>query len=67
MSNSTNKDPLNLNIIISELKGKLDAKTKSFYDYQEEKEKIIDELKNNIFELKKENRGLKETNVKLSH
>ena len=33
---------VNLSIKVSELKGKLEAKTRSFYEYQEEKEKLIE-------------------------
>ena len=55
---------VNLSIKISELKGKLEAKTKSFYEYQEEKEKVIDELNNKINIMRKENLSLKETKVK---
>jgi len=55
---------VNLSIKISELKGKLEAKTKSFYEYQEEKEKLIDELNNKLTTLKKENLALKEIKVK---
>ena len=54
----------NLSIKISELKGKLEAKTKSFYEYQEEKEKLIDELNNKLNTLRKENIALKEIKVK---
>ena len=54
---------VNLSIKISELKGKLEAKTKSFYEYQEEKEKLIDELNNKLTTLKKENLALKEIKV----
>ena len=54
----------NLSIEISELKGKLEAKTKSFYEYQEEKEKLIDELNNKLNTLRKENIALKEIKVK---
>ena len=54
----------NLSIKISELKGKLDAKTKSFYEYQEEKEKLIDEMNVKINTLRKENLALKEIKVK---
>ena len=55
---------VNLSIKISELKGKLEAKTKSFYEYQEEKEKLTDELNNKINTLRKENLALKEIKVK---
>ena len=55
---------MNLSIKISELKGKLDAKTKSFYEYQEEKEKLIDEMNVKINTLRKENLALKEIKVK---
>ena len=54
----------NLSIEISELKGKLEAKTKSFYEYQEEKEKLIDELNNKLNTLRKENIALKEIKKK---
>ena len=55
---------MNLSIKISELKGKLEAKTKSFYEYQEEKEKLIDEMNIKINTLRKENLSLKEIKVK---
>jgi len=55
---------MNLSIKISELKGKLEAKTKSFYEYQEEKEKLIDEMNIKINTLRKENLALKEIKVK---
>ena len=55
---------VNLSIKISELKGKLEAKTKSFYEYQEEKEKLIDELNTKINIMRKENLSLKEVKVK---
>ena len=55
---------MNLSIKISELKGKLEAKTKSFYEYQEEKEKLIDEVNIKINTLRKENLSLKEIKVK---
>ena len=55
---------VNLSIKISELKGKLEAKTKSFYEYQEEKEKLIDELNTKINVIRKENLALKEIKVK---
>lgn len=55
---------VNLSIKISELKGKLEAKTKSFYEYQEEKEKLIDELNTKINLMRKENLTLKEIKVK---
>jgi hypothetical protein len=55
---------VNLSIKISELKGKLEAKTKSFYEYREAKEKLIDELNNKLTTLKKENLALKEIKVK---
>ena len=55
---------VNLSIKISELKGKLEAKTKSFYEYQEEKEKLIDELNTKINIMRKENLSLKEIKVK---
>ena len=55
---------VNLSIKVSELKGKLEAKTKSFYEYQEEKEKLIDELNTKINIMRKENLSLKEIKVK---
>jgi len=55
---------VNLSIKVSELKGKLEAKTRSFYEYQEEKEKLIDELNSKINALRKENLALKEIKVK---
>ena len=55
---------VNLSIKISELKGKLEAKTKSFYEYQEEKEKLIDELNTKLNIMRKENLSLKEIKVK---
>ena len=55
---------VNLSIKISELKGKLEAKTKSFYEYQEEKEKLIDELNTKLNIMRKENLSLKEVKVK---
>ena len=55
---------MNLSIKISELKGKLEAKSKSFYEYQEEKEKLIDEMNIKINTLRKENLALKEIKVK---
>ena len=55
---------MNLSIESSEPKGKLDAKTKSFYEYQEEKEKLIDELNVKINTLRKENLALKQIKVK---
>ena len=55
---------VNLSIKVSELKGKLEAKTKSFYEYQEEKEKLIDELNTKINLMRKENLSLKEIKVK---
>ena len=55
---------VNLSIKISELKGKLEAKTKSFYEYQEEKEKLIDELNTKLNVIRKENLALKEIKVK---
>lgn len=55
---------VNLSIKVSELKGKLEAKTKSFYEYQEEKEKLIDELNTKINMMRKENLSLKEIKVK---
>ena len=55
---------INLNIQLSELKGKYEAKEKSFNEYREEKERIIDELKTQIFNMKKENAILKENSVK---
>ena len=55
---------VNLSIKLSELKGKLEAKTRSFYEYQEEKEKLIDELNSKINALRKENLALKEIKVK---
>ena len=63
--NQKNKNnDVNLSIKISELKGKLEAKTKSFYEYQEEKEKLIDELNSKINTFRKENLALKEIKVK---
>ena len=55
---------VNLSIKISELKGKLEAKTKSFYEYQEEKEKLIDELNTKLNIMRKESLSLKEVKVK---
>jgi len=55
---------VNLSIKLSELKGKLEAKTKSFYEYQEEKEKQIDDMNIKMNALRKENLGLKEIKVK---
>ena len=55
---------VNLSIKVSELKGKLEAKKKSFYEYQEEKEKQIDELNTKINAMRKENLSLKEIKVK---
>ena len=55
---------VNLSIKVSELKGKLEAKTRSFYEYQEEKEKLIDELNTKINLMRKENLSLKEIKVK---
>ena len=55
---------MNLSIKLSELKGKLEAKTKSFYEYQEEKEKQIDDMNIKMNALRKENLGLKEIKVK---
>ena len=55
---------VNLSIQISELKGKLEAKTKSFNEYQEEKEKQIEDLNSKINMMKKENLNLKEIKVK---
>ena len=55
---------VNLSIKVSELKGKLEAKTKSFYEYQEEKEKQIDDMNIKMNALRKENLGLKEIKVK---
>ena len=62
--NKKKGNDVNLNIKISELKGKLEAKTKSFYEYQEENEKLVDELNNKINTLRKENLALKEIKVK---
>ncbi len=62
--NKKKGNDVNLNIKISELKGKLEAKTKSFFEYQEEKEKLVDELNNKINALRKENLALKEIKVK---
>ncbi len=55
---------VNLSIQISELKGKLEAKTKSFNEYQEEKEKQIEDLNSKINMMKKESLNLKEIKVK---
>jgi len=55
---------VNLSIQVSELKGKLEAKTKSFNEYQEEKEKQIEDLNSKINMLKKESSSLKEIKVK---
>ena len=55
---------INLNIQLSELKGKYEAKEKSFNEYREEKERTIEELKTQIFNMKKENAILKENSVK---
>ena len=55
---------VNLSIKISELKGKLEAKSKSFYEYQEEKERLVDELNTKIGQMRQENLILKENNVK---
>ena len=63
-SNKKKGNDVNLSIKISELKGKLEAKTKSFYEYQEEKEKLIDELNTKMNVIRKENLALKEIKVK---
>ena len=55
---------VNLSIQVSELKGKLEAKTKSFNEYQEEKEKQIEDLNSKINMMKKESLSLKEIKVK---
>jgi myosin protein heavy chain/myosin heavy chain 6/7 len=55
---------VNLSIQVSELKGKLEAKTKSFNEYQEEKEKQIEDLNSKINMMRKENLSLKELKVK---
>ena len=55
---------VNLSIQVSELKGKLEAKTKSFNEYQEEKEKQIEDLNSKINMMRKENLSLKEIKVK---
>ena len=60
----TKEEDINLSIKVSELKGKLEATKKSFTEYQEEKEKIIEELNIKINLMRKENLTLKETKVK---
>ena len=63
--NTKNKEEdINLSIKVSELKGKLEATKKSFSEYQEEKEKLIEELNIKINLMRKENLTLKETKVK---
>ena len=52
-------ESINYSIQLSELKGKLEAKEKSFCQYRDEKEQLIDELKAKIFNLTKENGTLK--------
>lgn len=60
----TQIESMKINIQLSELKGKLEAKEKSFKQYREEKERMIDEYKQKIFNLTKENGELKEKSVK---
>ena len=57
-------EQMNYSIQLSELRGKLEAKEKSFNQYREEKEKAIEEYKHKIFNLTKENGTLKESCVK---
>lgn len=57
-------ESINYSIQLSELKGKLEAKEKSFCQYRDEKEQLIEELKAKIFNLTKENGTLKESCVK---
>ncbi len=55
---------INLSIQLSELKGKLEAKEKSFNELKNRTEQKIEDLNNQITALRKENGTLKENSVK---
>ena len=55
---------INLSIQLSELKGKLEAKEKSFNELKNRTEQKIEDLNNQISTLRKENGTLKENSVK---